>query len=55
MTRSCGAGRRRPDTNRYRPIALEVLALRGELIAEVTSFRDPGVVRAFGLPEELAA
>ena len=44
-----------PDTGRYRPIALEVLALRGELIAEVTSFRDPGLVRAFGLPEELAA
>jgi RNA polymerase sigma-70 factor (ECF subfamily) len=44
-----------PETGRYRPIALEVLALRGELIAEVTSFRDPGCVRAFGLPEELAA
>jgi RNA polymerase sigma-70 factor (ECF subfamily) len=44
-----------PETSRYRPIALEVLGLRGELIAEVTSFRDPGLVGAFGLPEELAA
>jgi RNA polymerase sigma-70 factor (ECF subfamily) len=44
-----------PETGRYRPIALEVLALRGELIAEVTSFRDPGLVGAFGLPGELAA
>jgi RNA polymerase sigma-70 factor (ECF subfamily) len=39
---------------RYLPIALEVLSLRGELIAEVTSFRDPAVVRRFGLPCELA-
>jgi RNA polymerase sigma-70 factor, ECF subfamily len=44
-----------PQINRYRPIALEVLALRGELIAEVTSFRDPRLAGAFGLPEELAA
>jgi hypothetical protein len=43
------------ETNLYRPIALEVLALRGELIAEVTAFREPVLVRAFGLPEELAA
>jgi RNA polymerase sigma-70 factor (ECF subfamily) len=42
-----------PDTETYRPVALEVLALRGELIAEITSFRDPALVRAFGLPEEL--
>jgi RNA polymerase sigma-70 factor (ECF subfamily) len=50
-----GVYKRDPETNRYRPIALEVLALRGELIAEVTSFREPALVRAFGLPEELAA
>jgi RNA polymerase sigma-70 factor (ECF subfamily) len=40
--------------DRYRPVALEVLSLRGELIAEVTSFRDPAIVRRFGLPAELA-
>ncbi len=50
-----GVYKRNPETNRYHPIALEVLALRGELIAEVTSFREPALVRAFGLPEELAA
>jgi RNA polymerase sigma-70 factor (ECF subfamily) len=44
-----------PEANRFRAVALEVLALRGELIAEVTSFRDPGPLRAFGLPEELPA
>jgi RNA polymerase sigma-70 factor, ECF subfamily len=44
-----------PEARRYRPIALEVLTLRGELIAEVTSFRDPGPMHAFGLPEELPA
>jgi RNA polymerase sigma-70 factor (ECF subfamily) len=43
------------ESNRYRPIALEVLTLRGELIAEVTSFRDPGLVRLFGLPNDLPA
>lgn len=43
------------ESNSYRPIALEVLTLRGELIAEVTSFRDPELVRRFGLPAELAA
>jgi RNA polymerase sigma-70 factor (ECF subfamily) len=42
------------ESNRYRPVALEVLTLRGELIAEVTSFRDPDLVRRFGLPTELS-
>jgi RNA polymerase sigma-70 factor, ECF subfamily len=42
------------ESNRYKPVALEVLTLRGELIAEVTSFRDPELVRLFGLPEELS-
>jgi RNA polymerase sigma-70 factor, ECF subfamily len=50
-----GVYKRDPETNRYRPIALEILALRGELIAEVTSFREPALVSAFGLPEEVAA
>jgi RNA polymerase sigma-70 factor, ECF subfamily len=40
-------------SGRFQPIALEVLSLRGELIAEVTSFRDPELVRLFDLPEEL--
>jgi len=31
-----------------------VLSLRGELIAEVTSFRDPDLVRRFGLPADLS-
>jgi RNA polymerase sigma-70 factor, ECF subfamily len=41
------------ESGHYRPVALEVLSLRGELIAEVTSFRNPNLVRRFGLPEEL--
>jgi RNA polymerase sigma-70 factor, ECF subfamily len=41
------------EADRHLPIALEVLGLRGELIAEVTSFRDPGLIRVFGLPEAL--
>jgi len=41
------------QSRRYCPIALEVLSLRGELVAEVTSFRYPELVRRFGLPEEL--
>jgi RNA polymerase sigma-70 factor (ECF subfamily) len=44
-----------PAAGRFRPVALEVLTLRGELVAEVTSFRDPALMRAFGLPVELAA
>ena len=37
----------------YMPNSLEVFGLRGELISEVTSFRDPALVRAFGLPDTL--
>jgi RNA polymerase sigma-70 factor (ECF subfamily) len=37
----------------YLPSCLEVLGLRGELISEVTAFRDPELMRAFGLPEQL--
>jgi len=40
-------------SDRLRPIAVEVLTLRGELISEITSFRDSAVVRRFGLPPEL--
>jgi RNA polymerase sigma-70 factor, ECF subfamily len=42
------------QSNRYKPVALEVLTLRGELIAEVTAFRDPGLIQLFGLPGELS-
>ena len=49
-----GAYKLDEESNRYRPIALEVLTLRGELIAEVTSFRDPELVRRFGLPAEVS-
>jgi RNA polymerase sigma-70 factor, ECF subfamily len=34
---------------------LDVLALRGERIASVTAFVDPGVFARFGLPDELSA
>jgi RNA polymerase sigma-70 factor, ECF subfamily len=40
-------------TGRYRPIALDVLTLRGPLIAGVLAFRMPELFPHFGLPEEL--
>lgn len=39
--------------NLYMPNCLEVFGLRGELISEVTSFRDPELIRVFGLPDKL--
>jgi RNA polymerase sigma-70 factor, ECF subfamily len=39
----------------YRPIALDVLALRGELIVDVTAFRTPALFPRFGLPDRLPA
>jgi RNA polymerase sigma-70 factor, ECF subfamily len=44
-----------PDRSRYLPIALDVLTLRGERIADVTAFRTPKLFARFGLPDELAA
>jgi RNA polymerase sigma-70 factor, ECF subfamily len=41
------------DSGSYLPIALDVLTLRGEQIAEVIAFRSPGVFAQFGLPAEL--
>jgi RNA polymerase sigma-70 factor (ECF subfamily) len=41
------------ESNRYEPLALELLTLCGELIAEVTSFRDPELFSLFGLPDEI--
>ena len=39
--------------NLYTPNCLEVFGLRGELISEVTSFRNPELIRVFGLPDKL--
>ena len=44
-----------PERRRFLPIALDVLALRGGSIAEITAFRAPGIFRSFGLPDELTA
>jgi RNA polymerase sigma-70 factor (ECF subfamily) len=43
------------DGDGYRPLALDVLALRGEKIAAVTAFRTPAIFPRFGLPEEVPA
>jgi RNA polymerase sigma-70 factor (ECF subfamily) len=37
----------------YVPLALDVLTLRGDLIADVTAFRTPAVFPRFGLPDRL--
>ena len=44
-----------PERNRFLPIALDVLTLRGARIADITAFRTPEIFRRFGLPDELAA
>jgi RNA polymerase sigma-70 factor, ECF subfamily len=41
------------DVGSYRPLALDVLTLRGPWIAEVIAFRTPEVFARFGLPAEL--
>ena len=43
------------DGGSYRPIALDVLALRGERIAAVTAFRTPAIFARFALPEQVPA
>jgi RNA polymerase sigma-70 factor (ECF subfamily) len=43
-----------PDGARYRPIALDVLTLRGAEIAEVLAFRTPEIFGRFGILDELA-
>jgi RNA polymerase sigma-70 factor (ECF subfamily) len=45
--------RRRPGAAHFRPMALDVLRIEGELIREVTTFDLDGVRESFGLPEEL--
>jgi RNA polymerase sigma-70 factor (ECF subfamily) len=42
-----------PAKHNYLPIALDVLTLRGESIADVTAFRMPGLFESLGLPAEL--
>jgi RNA polymerase sigma-70 factor, ECF subfamily len=59
-TRACGQpalGFYRLDREAagYLPIALDVLTLRGEHIAEVTAFRTPTLFRPFDLPDRLPA
>jgi len=50
-----GVYRFEPERNRFLPIALDVLTLRGARIAGITAFRTPEIFRCFGLPDELAA
>jgi RNA polymerase sigma-70 factor (ECF subfamily) len=42
------------EDGRFRANAIHLLTLRGEAIAEITAFLDPGVFAAFGLPRYVA-
>ena len=44
-----------PETETYLAVALDVLTLDGDQIAEITAFRTPALFPRFGLPSELAA
>jgi RNA polymerase sigma-70 factor, ECF subfamily len=44
-----------PEGGRYLPIALDVLTMRGDLIAAVTAFRTTELFPRFDLPDELPA
>jgi RNA polymerase sigma-70 factor (ECF subfamily) len=44
-----------PESKRFLPIALDVLALDGTRVVEITAFRVPETFPRFGLPDELAA
>jgi RNA polymerase sigma-70 factor (ECF subfamily) len=44
---------RRPGDSQYRPLAVDVLAIEGGRVAEITSFVSPGLFAAFGLPPTL--
>ena len=44
-----------PERKRFVAIALDVLALNGPRISEITAFRTPEIFPRFGLPLELAA
>jgi RNA polymerase sigma-70 factor, ECF subfamily len=43
------------DIGSYLPLALDVLTLRGAVIADVTAFRTPAIFPRFGLPSEVPA
>ncbi len=43
-----------PEAEAYLPLALDVLALRGDQIAEVVAFRTPALFPRFGLPDRLS-
>jgi len=45
---------RRPPRHVYLPTSIEVLALEGERVKEVTAFASPSLFPYFGLPAELA-
>jgi RNA polymerase sigma-70 factor, ECF subfamily len=45
---------RRGARDVYLPSSIEVLALEGEHVKEVTAFASPSLFRYFGLPGELA-
>jgi hypothetical protein len=45
----------RPRGDSYLPIALDVVTLRGNLIADVTAFRTPMIFSRFQLPDRLPA
>jgi RNA polymerase sigma-70 factor, ECF subfamily len=44
---------RPPGESRYRPLALDVLRIEGQRVAEITSFVFPALFPAFGLPPAL--
>jgi len=44
-----------PGEDRFVPIALDVLTLRGTEIADAIAFRTPEIFPRFALPDELAA
>jgi RNA polymerase sigma-70 factor, ECF subfamily len=43
------------DSSAYRPIALDVLTFRGDVIADVIAFRSPALFERFVLPKQLPA
>jgi RNA polymerase sigma-70 factor (ECF subfamily) len=50
-----GVYRLDPGTGRFLPLALDVLTLRGDRIADVTVFRTPAILARFGLPEAVVS
>jgi RNA polymerase sigma-70 factor, ECF subfamily len=50
---AAGSYVREADGSAYRPLAIDVLRIEGDQIAEITSFLRPDLFPAFGLPTEL--